>query len=403
MNRIGSVVAATAVLAVAVHATAQTSMQGMNMPGMTMTPAKKKPAATKPAPAHVAKKTPAARATAPTAAGAHAMGAMDGSAMSGTDMSNGAKDKPAGQSMSGMDMSGTMPEASKSSSGMPGMAMPGGGQDDKNMAAMPGMAMPDMAMDGMAATGTALPAGNAPAPHPFTANYADRVFPAAIMDRSRSATMRESGGQNFYQVLFNLAEYQFRDGKDGYRWDGQAWFGGDVNRLIVKTEGEGTFREGVDAAEVQALYSRAVGPYFNLQGGVRHDLQPTPTRTYATVGIEGLAPYMFETEAAVFLSTKGELLGRLAGWYDERITQRLILQPRVELNLSAQNVRETRIGAGLSNAELGLRLRYEIAREFAPYVGVSYDIKTGRTADYARADGKDTKTASLVAGIRVWF
>jgi copper resistance protein B len=398
MNRIGSVVAATAVLAVAVHATAQTSMQGMNMPGMTMTPAKKKPAATKPAPAHVAKKTPAARATAPTAAGAHAMGAMDGSAMSGTDMSNGAKDKPAGQSMAGMDMSDTTPEASKSSSGMPGMAMPGGGQDDKNMAAMPGMAM-----DGMAATGTALPAGNAPAPHPFTANYADRVFPAAIMDRSRSATMRESGGQNFYQVLFNLAEYQFRDGKDGYRWDGQAWFGGDVNRLIVKTEGEGTFREGVDAAEVQALYSRAVGPYFNLQGGVRHDLQPTPTRTYATVGIEGLAPYMFETEAAVFLSTKGELLGRLAGWYDERITQRLILQPRVELNLSAQNVRETRIGAGLSNAELGLRLRYEIAREFAPYVGVSYDIKTGRTADYARADGKDTKTASLVAGIRVWF
>jgi copper resistance protein B len=398
MNRIGSVVAATAVLAVAVHATAQTSMQGMNMPGMTMTPAKKKPAATKPAPAHVAKKTPAARATAPTAAGAYAMGAMDGSAMSGTDMSNGAKDKPAGQSMAGMDMSDTTPEASKSSSGMPGMAMPGGGQDDKNMAAMPGMAM-----DGMAATGTALPAGNAPAPHPFTANYADRVFPAAIMDRSRSATMRESGGQNFYQVLFNLAEYQFRDGKDGYRWDGQAWFGGDVNRLIVKTEGEGTFREGVDAAEVQALYSRAVGPYFNLQGGVRHDLQPTPTRTYATVGIEGLAPYMFETEAAVFLSTKGELLGRLAGWYDERITQRLILQPRVELNLSAQNVRETRIGAGLSNAELGLRLRYEIAREFAPYVGVSYDIKTGRTADYARADGKDTKTASLVAGIRVWF
>jgi copper resistance protein B len=373
-------------------------MQGMNMPGMTMTPAKKKPAATKPAPAHVAKKTPAARATAPTAAGAYAMGAMDGSAMSGTDMSNGAKDKPAGQSMAGMDMSDTTPEASKSSSGMPGMAMPGGGQDDKNMAAMPGMAM-----DGMAATGTALPAGNAPAPHPFTANYADRVFPAAIMDRSRSATMRESGGQNFYQVLFNLAEYQFRDGKDGYRWDGQAWFGGDVNRLIVKTEGEGTFREGVDAAEVQALYSRAVGPYFNLQGGVRHDLQPTPTRTYATVGIEGLAPYMFETEAAVFLSTKGELLGRLAGWYDERITQRLILQPRVELNLSAQNVRETRIGAGLSNAELGLRLRYEIAREFAPYVGVSYDIKTGRTADYARADGKDTKTASLVAGIRVWF
>ena len=154
---------------------------------------------------------------------------------------------------------------------------------------------------------------------------------------------------------------------------------------------------------MQALYSRAVGPYFNLQAGVRHDFQPTPNRTYATIGFEGLAPYMFEVEGAVFLSNKGDLLGRLEGYYDQRITQRLILQPRAELNFAAQDVPENRIGSGLSNAELGLRLRYEIRREFAPYIGVSWDRKVGDTARFSRAAGDDATAKSIVAGVRVWF
>ena len=215
--------------------------------------------------------------------------------------------------------------------------------------------------------------------------------------------MREQGGLNYYQVMFNLAEYQARKGRDGYRWDGGAWFGGDINRLRLKTEGEGAFRQGVDSAEVQALYSRAVGPYFNLQAGIRQDFQPTPRRTYATIGFEGLAPYLFEVEGAVFLSNKGDVLGRLEGYYDQRITQRLILQPRVEVNLSAQDVPEIRIGSGITNAELGLRLRYEFGREFAPYVGVSYDRKLGDTARFARADRDRVQSTSLVAGIRFWF
>jgi len=261
-----------------------------------------------------------------------------------------------------------------------------------------GMAMPDAPQ-----SGTALPAGNAPAPLPPSDHYADRQFPGEEMRRSRAAMMKEEGGRSISQIMFNLAEVQIRDGKDGYRWDGEGWFGGDINRLTIKTEGAGAFREGVESAEVQALYSRAVGPYFNLQAGVRHDFQPTPNRTYATVGFEGLAPYMFEVEGAAFLSTKGDLLGRLEGYYDQRITQRLILQPRVELNLSAQDVPENRLGAGLTDAELGLRLRYEFAREFAPYIGVSYEAKTGRTADFARADGKDPTSTSFVAGVRFWF
>ncbi len=273
---------------------------------------------------------------------------------------------------------------------MPGMAMP---TDAKPMAPMPGMTM----------TGTALPAGNAPAPPVPMDHYADRQFPASEMERSRHDLMREQGGRAFSQVMFNLAEVQIRNGKDGYRWDGEGWFGGDINRLTIKSEGEGVFRSGVEAAEVQALYSRAIGPYINIQTGVRHDFQSSPTRTYATVGFEGLAPYWFEVEGALFLSNKGDLLGRLEGYYDQRITQRLILQPRIELNLSAQDVPENRLGAGLTDAELGLRLRYDISRQFAPYVGVSYDAKTGRTAHFARADGKKPTSTSLVAGVRFWF
>jgi copper resistance protein B len=270
-----------------------------------------------------------------------------------------------------------------------------------DMSAMPGMDMavaPEQA-DG----GTALPAGNAPAPAPPTDHYADRIFPPAEMARLREALRGEHGSGNFHQILFNLAEYQARKGGDGYRWDGEAWFGGDINRLTLKSEGEGAVRGGVDSAEVQALYSRAIDPYWNLQAGVRHDIRPRPSRTYATIGVEGLMPYMVEVEGALFLSDKGDLLARAEGYYDQRITQRLILQPRIELNFAAQDVPKDRIGSGLSNAELGLRLRYEIKREFAPYVGVSYDRKVGDTASYARQDGEHVGSTSLVIGIRSWF
>ena len=291
-------------------------------------------------------------------------------------------------------------------------AMPVLGAAPQSQPAMPGMDMQDHGQHGSAPqgahagtemTGTALPAGDAPAPPPPTDHYADRQFPGEEMKRAREQMMREQGARTLHQIMFNLAEYQARQGRDGYRWDGEAFVGGDIDRLWLKSEGEGTFRGGIESAEVQALYSHAIGPYFNLQAGVRQDFGRGPDRTYATVGFEGLAPYMFEVEGALFLSDKGDLFGRLEAYYDQRITQRLILQPRVELNLSAQDVPENRLGSGLIDAELGLRLRYEITRRFAPYVGVSYDARTGRTADLARADGEDPTTSSFVAGVRLWF
>lgn len=405
-------------LALAAPAGAQSmqNMPGMNMPA-AQPAAKKKPAAR---PARQAKRTTAARPAArpapakrrapaakpkPTAHDMSGMGDMPGMDMPAR------KTPPAADAHAGHDMSNmpgmAMPEPAGGAMdhAMPGMNMPAGasGQPmEHDMSSMPGMAM-DGQMTGHGAGGTSLAPGNAPAPAPPKDHYADRIYQNGAMADSRSMLKKEHGGSSSSMILFNLAEYQVRNGRNGYRWDGEAWFGKDLDRLVIKTEGEGAFREGVDSAEVQALYSRALDPYWNVQAGVRYDIKPNPSRTYATIGIEGVAPYWFETEAALFLSNKGDILGRIEGYYDQRITQRLILQPRVELNFAAQNVPETRIGSGLSNAELGLRLRYEIRREFAPYIGISYDRKLGQTADYARADGKDVKATSFVIGVRTWF
>ena len=219
-----------------------------------------------------------------------------------------------------------------------------------------------------------------------TDNYADKFFSPSEMAHARHAMMQESGGRPIYFVMLDLAEYQLRKQGDGYRWEGEAWFGADINRLTLKTEGEGGFGAKTESAEIQALYSRA-----------------SPNRTYAVLGFEGLAPYQFEIDGAVFLSTKGDLLGRLGGYYDQRLTQRLILQPRAELNFAAQDVPDHRLASGLTTAEIGLRLRYEIKREFAPYLGLSWERKTGGTARLARAAGEDTGGFALVGGIRIWF
>ena len=136
---------------------------------------------------------------------------------------------------------------------------------------------------------------------------------------------------------------------------------------------------------------------------MRHDIRPQPQRSYAAIGIEGLAPYWFEVEAQAFLSDRGDAHLRIEGSYDQRITQRLILQPAAELNVAAQDVPELGIGAGLSDVELGLRLRYELAREFAPYVGINWERRVGDSARFARAAGEGASTTSLVMGLRFWF
>jgi len=231
---------------------------------------------------------------------------------------------------------------------------------------------------------------------------ADRIWGAEAMRASREAVYQDHGNMQLFWFQGDRAEYRMRDGKDGYLWDVQGYYGGDINKFWFKSEGEGSFGERIEHAEVQALYSRAIAPFFDLQAGVRQDLTG-PSRTHLAVGILGLAPYMFETDAAMFLSNKGDLTARIEAEYDQRITQKLILQPRAEVNLSAQDIPELGIGSGIDNLELGLRLRYEIVREFAPYIGIEQEWKLGGSRDFARLAGEDPSVTNYVVGVRFWF
>ena len=263
--------------------------------------------------------------------------------------------------------------------------------------------MPAMeGMDHSAHADMAEEVGTDPSPAAPSDHAADAVFGAAAMRPSRDLLREEHGGANNWMVMIDQAEWRVRDGDDGYAWNGEARYGGDYNRLVVKSEGGGASGD-LEEAEVQVLFSRAISPYFDLQAGLRQDFQDGPRRTYATVGFEGLAPYWFETEGALFLSNRGEAFARLEGSYDLRLTQRLILQPRAELNLSAQDIPELELGSGVTDLELGLRLRYQVTRQFAPYVGVTYDRKFGGTADYAKSLGEDDQETSFVIGVRAWF
>lgn len=244
-----------------------------------------------------------------------------------------------------------------------------------------------------------------PPPAAFSgpSHAADAVYGPEEMEPARRIFRKEHGAITASQILIDRLETNLRGGRDGYAWDVQAWHGGDIDRLWLKSEGEGAFGHSPERAELQALWSHALDPWFNLQAGVRHDFRPDPERTYAVLGIQGLAPYWFEVDGALFLSNKGDLTARFEAEYDQRITQKLILQPSVEFELAAQDAPEIGIGSGLSRAEAGLRLRYQFVPEFAPYVGVQYERAFGDTADFRRATREDVGGWGLVLGLRAWF
>jgi copper resistance protein B len=254
------------------------------------------------------------------------------------------------------------------------------------------------------------PAAPAPpvAPPPVAASSgpahaADAVHGAEAMAEARQAMRAEHGATRTGKVLIDRFEYRATKGGDGFAWDAQAWYGGDIDKFWVKSDGEGAFGEALEHGEVQALWSRAIDPWFDLQLGLRQDFGHGPGRTHFAVGVQGLAPYWFELAAAAFVSTKGDVTARIEAEYDLRITQKLILQPAAEVELSLQDVPELRIGSGLSSAEAGLRLRYEFTPQFAPYIGVEYERGFGRTARFRRAEGERAGGWSLLAGLRAWF
>nr|WP_245409643.1 copper resistance protein B [Allosphingosinicella vermicomposti] len=235
------------------------------------------------------------------------------------------------------------------------------------------------------------------------AHAADLVFGSDAMEQARAGLAEEHGSIETFKFLLDRGEVKIRNGSEGYLWDAQAWYGGDIDKLWVKSEGEGSFGGDFEEAEVQALWSRAIDPWFDLQVGVRQDFQSGPDRTHLVLGVQGLAPYWFEVDGAVFVSNKGDVTARLEGEYDLRITQKLILQPRLELELAMQDVPELGIGSGISSGELGARLRYEIVPEFAPYVGVEYERAFGDTARFAADEGEGRDAFSFLVGLRAWF
>lgn len=241
-------------------------------------------------------------------------------------------------------------------------------------------------------------------PPPVPADHAaDALFDTRAMDRARAVLNRENGDVRAAMLLIDQLEWQGGRGRDGYRWKGEAWTGGDLNRVVVKSEGEGRIGGALERAEVQLLYARALDPWFTLHAGIRQDIRPRAGRTHLALGVEGVAPYWVEVEAALFLSDHGELTGRVEASHDIQLTQRLVLTPRGEARLSAQTVRAAGIGAGLTGFELGARLHYAITPRFAPYMGVHWERAVGATARHARAAGEHAGRPVGVAGLRIWF
>ena len=248
-----------------------------------------------------------------------------------------------------------------------------------------------------------MPPVNQPPPEAFSGpdHAADKFYGKENMEPVREE-LGKLGAATVSKILVERAETRITNGKDGYAWDVTAWTGGDIDKLWMKSEGEGAYGQKIEKVEVQALWSHAIAPYFDFQAGVRTDFAPV-SRSYLAVGVLGLAPYRFEVDTAAFLSDKGDLTARFQGTYDQFITQRIIFQPRLEANFALQDIRETGTGAGISDIGVGARLRYEVAREFAPYIGVEWNNQLGRTARFTRTAGGDPSSLNFLIGIRAWF
>jgi len=205
-----------------------------------------------------------------------------------------------------------------------------------------------------------------------------------------------------YKVSIDQLEFRKADGPNPLVWKADAWIGKDLHKFWFKTEGKHADGK-VNELETQFLYSRAIAPFWDLQLGWRHDIKPEPNRDWLAVGFKGLVPYQIETDAGLFIGESGQLGLRLEAEYEYLFTQRLVLSPEIALNLHGKNDADVGTGSGLSDLEFGLRLGYQVQREFMPYIGLNWSRKFGNTADFARKEGEDTNDLQIVTGIRVWF
>lgn len=395
MKRLLLLLGATALTASPAFAQMTMNMPAMHMPEMKRATQKKKkvPAKRKgPVTKSSAKAKPPAGKAPSKKAATRPQGAMP--SMPGMDM-------PQGQTM--QNMPGMQMPQDQTMKNMPGMQMPPG----QSMQDMPGMNMPSGEHRGhnMAGMNASEPAV---APPPAEAlkgpeNAADTVYGAAVMQQSRASLMtKEHGGMTASKLILDQLETRVRNGRDGYYVNAEGWYGGDINKLWLKSEIEGDYGRSADQMELQALWSHAIDPWFNLQTGVRLDAEPR-ARGRLVLGVEGLAPYWWEVNAAAFVSDKGDVTARAEAEHDVRLTQKLILQPRAELDFALQDIPRERVGSGLSNVEFGARLRFQFVPNFAPYVGLVYERAIGRSARFRRADGERPGGPQFTVGLRTWF
>ncbi|NAO50888.1 copper resistance protein B [Pseudomonas syringae] len=229
-----------------------------------------------------------------------------------------------------------------------------------------------------------------------------------ITDADRAAVYTSHAGHQVHDSAINsyfLADkLEWQDANDGsaLAWDLSGWIGGDIDRLLLRSEGERTNGK-TEEAEIQALWGHSISTWWDVVAGARQDFKPGAPQTWAAFGLQGQAISDLDIEATAFIGEAGQTAARLEADYDLQLTSNVVLQPTAELNFYGKNDPQRGNGSGLSTSEFGLRLRYEITPQFAPYVGVSWDRSYGKTADYAREDDEDTQDARLVVGVRMWF
>jgi len=251
----------------------------------------------------------------------------------------------------------------------------------------------------------AAPAG-APAPAaeppstlpPFIPPVTDADRAAAFADLD--GHMSHAGAVHTY-VLFDELEWRGGSNVSGGHWDVDGWIGGDRDRLWLRAEGAGESGR-LDEAHAHLLWGRPIARWWDVVAGVRQDVQPGAAQTWAAVGLQGFAPYRIDIELTGYLGAEGRTQLRADAAHDLRLTRRFVAQTRLEATLAGKDDVERGLGAGLTATELGIRVRYEIRRELAPYVGVTWHRAYGDTADRHRADGEPVATGRVVIGVRVW-
>jgi len=257
---------------------------------------------------------------------------------------------------------------------------------------MPGM----QPMDHSTMPGTSMAPTEPITPIPVLTD-ADR---AAAVPPAHDHPVHDNSIQSY--VLLDRLEAWNAENGTGLAWEGRAWIGTDLNRLWLRSEGE-RIDNRTEKADLEVLYGHSDSPWWDVVAGIRHDFKPGASQDFAAIGVMGLAPYKFEVAATAYIGQSGQTAARVEIQYETLLTQRLILQPLVEVNLYGKDDAHRDIGSGLGTIEAGLRLRYELSRQFAPYVGVVREFAFGRTASFRRDDDEHSDDTRFVAGLRIGY